>query len=143
MLTTATGQGQMKTVRLGEIETASRHWLDAIRSGRSVQFWDLYEQTLCDFFGMPQQTRNVMMGVLMLSAWVCHGNCIQVKAVLRIISPDSLNLACLLLGHIPQFDVVMRAERDFRNGLLAGDWTMFSDGDGKVIVRSEHGEKMS
>ena len=143
----------MKAKSMAEVLAFAREWAGAGSS--IVQDWTLWEQRAGDFFersefksagndGDHPLTRAAalslraanMHAVMLLVSAVCFGVPDDVKRATRETSPHALDLAALLLSHIPQFQVVLEAERRFRSGDLTTDWSLQLV-DGKLVVRSE------
>lgn len=125
---------------IGDVMLFVERWVSA--DSAIVQHWNLWQQEACSFFGLENHPLASVLGaghmhdVMRLTRSVCLGTPDDVKRAAREMMPASLALADQLLGHLPAFSVVMDAEKRFRWGDLAGDWSLALI-DGRLVVRSE------
>lgn len=128
-------RGAMSEVSMADVETFYRRWEGA--GAHLVQHWAVWESEAAKFFGVEAEAESVLMhGVMKLvrSVVVSPGN--SVKHAMRETDPVVLEMAEKVLGHLGTFSAVICAERRFRAGELAADWSLSMTG-GRAIVRSE------
>jgi hypothetical protein len=143
-------RGAMSEVSMADVETFYRRWEGA--GAHLVQHWAVWESEAAKFFGVDLKSSSnssevrdgveaeaesvIMHGVMKLvrSVVVSPGN--SVKHAMRETDPLVLEMAEKVLGHLGTFSAVICAERRFRAGELAADWSLSMTG-GRAIVRSE------
>lgn len=125
----------MKAVGMADVVVFARKWVEA--GPHIVQHWASWETQASVFFGVEEDAVGELMhGVMMVASCVCFGEPEVVKASVREATPRVLETCSELFGHLPQFSVILDAERRFRARQLSADWTLEPTSDGKCVVRS-------
>lgn len=124
----------MNAVAMADVVLFARRWLEA--GTHVVQYWPLWEARARTFFADHPDSDEVFHGVMGVVCCVCFGTAEVVKEAVREASPRVLGKCVEMVGHIPQFAVVLEAETRFRGCELSADWSLHQV-DGKLVVRSE------
>lgn len=135
-------RGSMRRVTMEELQEFCQRWLEA--SSHTVQYWPEWEREAGKFFGIldspiftETSQSEVMHGVMQLAHAVTIGKLSEVKQAVRSAAPAVIDWCVTLLSHLPHFSALLEAELRFRKRMLAADWTLAPDGDGRVVVRTE------
>lgn len=126
----------MNAVAMADVVLFARRWLEA--GTHVVQYWPSWESQARAFFGdrSLKADEDVFHGLMNVVCCVCFGTAEVVKEAVREASPRVLGKCVDVVGHLPQFAVVLEAETRFRGCQLSADWSL-QQVDGKLVVRSE------
>jgi hypothetical protein len=129
-------RGAMGTVSMEDVQTFFQRWDSA--GAHLVQHWATWEEEAAKFFGAELPPQSALMhGVMRIVRPVMSGTSVDVKRAMREAEPAVLLQMEAVLGHLGTFGSILVAERRFRAGELAVDWSLSITAGGRAIVRSE------